>query len=502
MYDSTTLRPATTRWTPRANGPAARSGGAGASPLGWYVAVAVLVVGSSLLGAALGELLPHRGRPPLRRWDRRLGTLALAVLVLIGPASWLATAGQDPVTVVDDGTVDHTLPSDPSAPDPFSSTELTYGSGTDPRPAYGDEADLITETVDASRTIQGWDEDRRALWGFAIEELPLNARVWYPHGDGPFPLVLLVHGNKSNATHSEDGFRYLGEQLAGHGVIAVSVDQNFLNTGVLDRDGGLRGVEEARGRLLLEHLRTWKAWNEQEGTPFTGKVDLVNVGLLGHSRGGEAIVTATHLAQRDGLSGMTIRSLLALAPSEGQYRSDDGLITLRNVDYLVLQGSHDADVVGFGGLNQYARTTFDGDEYRFAAALAVERANHGQFNSRWGRHDIGYGLPAMLLDDDALLSAEDQRRVAKLYSTAFFTGTLLGNKDMLELFRDYRVAEPWLPETNYVSRFTDSTTVVADDGTVRAEGGSDFTTTPLPLRSGPGQDTVHRLTWEGDRLRP
>ncbi|WP_199042527.1 hypothetical protein [Glycomyces salinus] len=174
------------------------------------------------------------------------------------------------------------------------------------------------------------------------------------------------------------------------------MDANFLNTCPLDRSGGLRGVETARGWLLLEHLRVWDEWNRDPSNPFAGKVDTENIGLIGHSRGGEAIAVATYLSQRGGLPGETatevaaydgiaIRSLLALAPSDGQYLPDDDPVRLQDVNYLVIQGSHDVDVNTFGGLNQYERIDFTGAEPNVKSALYIGHADHSHFNSRWGR---------------------------------------------------------------------------------------------------------------------
>jgi hypothetical protein len=36
---------------------------------------------------------------------------------------------------------------------------------------------------------------RKEYWGFDFTKLPVHGRVWYPDGAGPFPLVLIVHGN-------------------------------------------------------------------------------------------------------------------------------------------------------------------------------------------------------------------------------------------------------------------------------------------------------------------
>ena len=48
-------------------------------------------------------------------------------------------------------------------------------------------------------------------------------------------------------------------------------------------------VKLGRGWLLLEHLKRWRTWNDSSGSPFYRKVDMGNIALMGHSRGGEAV---------------------------------------------------------------------------------------------------------------------------------------------------------------------------------------------------------------------
>ncbi len=114
---------------------------------------------------------------------------------------------------------------------------LFYGSGTDTRRAeYGSSVAIKTRSVDSSlffKDFDGWKRWlRKKYWGFDIDKLPLNARVWYPDGAGPFPLVLIVHGNHNMVEYSDPGYAYLGELLASRGFIMASVDENFLNSGL------------------------------------------------------------------------------------------------------------------------------------------------------------------------------------------------------------------------------------------------------------------------------
>ena len=122
----------------------------------------------------------------------------------------------------------------PSETGSFKVTTFTYGNGTDnKRKEYSSEVRFKTASVDASYMLPDWKGKkkkwREKYWGFGIKELPLNGRVYMPEGEGPFPLFLIVHGNHSMIDYSDDGYGYLGELLASRGIIAVSLDQNFIN---------------------------------------------------------------------------------------------------------------------------------------------------------------------------------------------------------------------------------------------------------------------------------
>ena len=105
---------------------------------------------------------------------------------------------------------------------------LYYGSGTDKRRAvFRDSVTIKTKTVDASPFVSMEPPVAKARdkdWGFGVNKSPINGRVWYPVGDGPFPLVLIVHGNHNPLDYSDPGYAYLGELLASRGFILVSID--------------------------------------------------------------------------------------------------------------------------------------------------------------------------------------------------------------------------------------------------------------------------------------
>jgi dienelactone hydrolase len=351
---------------------------------------------------------------------------------------------------------------DPGLPGTYTVRTLYYGSGADKnRAEYRDSVEITTQSVDASKMVSlGTSEDERNdYWGFTPAEMPLNARVWYPDGDGPYPLVLVVHGNHDMKDFSDPGYEYLGELLASRGYILASVDENFIN-------GGIRGENDARGWFLLKHVQLFDGFNEEAENPFEGKVDMGNIVLMGHSRGGEAVANAAafnHLSYYpDDASlefdfGYDIQGIVSIAPVDGQYLPTGRRVVVEDVSYLTFHGSHDGDVTSFHGLRIYDRLQFtDPDEFNFKSAVYVYRANHGQWNTGWGAHDNG-PRSARSLDLRGLIPQEEQRRFAEIYVSAFLDVVTKDDKRYLPIFRDHRVIGQWLPETMYITRFETST---------------------------------------------
>ncbi len=364
-----------------------------------------------------------------------------------------------------------TLPApNPSRPGSFAVRRLYYGSapsadtgrGSDTRrPEYRDSLTLRTKTVDASPFMAGVDakvaRNRKKYWHFDFAHFPVNARVWYPDGAGPFPLVLIVHGNHDMKKFSDPGYAYLGEMLASRGFIVASVDENFLN-------GAIGTENDARGWMLLQHLVWWRKWNAGKGNPFEGKVDLDRIALIGHSRGGEAVAVASafnNLSHYPDDATVTfdfhfhIRAVIAIAPIDGQYQPTDRLTPLENVDYFVIHGSHDADVSTFVGMRPFQRLKFTDGQAHVKAALFIWRANHGQWNTVWGDNDVGdYGW---LLDRQILLTGPEQRQIGALYIAGMLEFSLHERREYLPMFRDHRTVAGWLPRTMYLSRFEEPT---------------------------------------------
>ncbi len=438
---------------------------------------ALVYIFGGFLGAGIWTII--RGAWSNLHKIKRAVTIIGLMIGIVGvgfSAFWLLRFGQ-PVQTIEPVLSSPNLPSiannleNPSSRGNHPVAFLTYGSGKDiRRPEFSDQVGIVTEVVDGSVFVEKWSGLRTMIWGMDATELPLNGRVWYPLGEGTFPLVLIVHGNHLAEDYSDPGYAYLCELLASRGNICVSVDQNFINSSFVSNLLGFQGLEnenDLRGWLLLEHLSVWHDFALNPETPFDGMVDLGNVGLIGHSRGGEAVAIAAAFnklpyypenARKEFDFNYHIKSVVAIAPVDRQYRPSNQQIPIENVNYLVLQGSHDMDVVSFDGYNAFTRASYDEDGFYFKSTLHIGGANHGQFNSVWGNDDRGKPI-IWLYNRNHLIDKQDQMKIAQVYISAFFEATLHSQWDYLPIFENYQFGLDWLPETVYHNAYGDSNTV-------------------------------------------
>jgi len=464
----------------------------GPPQLGAAMAVTIALA-NGFLGATVATF--RSGRLREAALSKRIITVLLCVLgvAVDGALVWLLAREGTMADISKWKPPAATMPPALSAPNPavrgpYAVRELFYGMGNDiRRPEFGPKVAIRTRTVDASdffEDFKGWKRwARRQYWGFDMDKLPLNARVWYPDGPGPFPLALIVHGNHGMAEFSDPGYAYLGDLLASRGFILASIDENFLNSGLFHDPPK---QQQVRGWMLLEHLKLWREWNQAAGNPFRGKVDMDRIALMGHSRGGEAAASAAAFNRMryypDNANirfdyGFAIRAVVAIAPADGQYKPAGQHRWIEDVSYLTLQGAYDADVSSFMGSRQWDYVRYTRPGPWFKAEIYAYRANHGQFNTVWGRTDFGQPL-SWFLNLKPLMPPEDQRRISKTYIAAFLESALHDRREYLPLFQDWRVARAWLPDTIYLNRYQDASYVAlasfnedADLTTTTAAGG-------------------------------
>ncbi|CAF3892929.1 unnamed protein product [Rotaria sordida] len=382
---------------------------------------------------------------------------------------------------------------DPSLNGNYSYSFLTYGSGYDHRTDYGSKISIKTPTIDLSSFITSSSFNRKAF-GYNETTVPLNGRIWYPtniiNSTSRFPIVMMVHGNHVSTESSEIGYDYLCKMLASQGFVCVSIDENFLNSPPdsseieygktskieqIDPDfiSGLEMI--ARAIIILETLKQMRLWNTQTTNQFYNQLDLSNIGLMGHSRGGEAIAVAYVLNKfkfvpqyPTGISlidyDFGIKALFSIAGTNYNYKFLGRSLELNDVSMFGIHGVYDGDVSSFVFQAKLGNLKFtpNSTNYNFKASLYVHQANHGQFNSIWGRYDL-IPRPNKFMNLRPLISLEQQQHICKIYMSTFMNVVLKGQIQHRILFEDYRSALSYLPYTNYISTFQDSNEIIIAD---------------------------------------
>ncbi|HLR53822.1 MAG TPA: hypothetical protein VK078_03770 [Pseudogracilibacillus sp.] len=340
----------------------------------------------------------------------------------------------------------------------FDVSFFTYGSGTDvQREEFGNQVDEQTPTVDASDFVTRWSDKRADFWDFTPKDIPLNGRVWAPEGDGPFPVILMTHGNHTMEELSTSGYDYLGKHLASKGFIFVSVDEDFVNYS--HWRGSPNDNYQLRAWILLQHLTQLQEMNETTDSRLSEKIDFNHVGLAGHSRGGQAAPMAADYQQffddpelLNAMNDINIEAVASLAPTDKSI--DDTKAELQDTSYMVLQGAQDADISDFRGNQQFHRTMLEQSADTFKSTVYLADANHAQFNTNWGRMDLSFPK-GLFLNYGTFMPAADQREITKTYMAAFFERAFLHDKSHDDLFKNYPAETSPLPDATVVTQFQD-----------------------------------------------
>lgn len=248
--------------------------------------------------------------------------------------------------------------------------------------------------------------------------LSVRGSVYYPAEDdgdkqpfrkrlaelGPVPIVFMAHGNHSPADPSYLGYDYFQQALARMGMVAVSVDCNQLNGNI----GGPGNIWD-RADLINASIAHFVALAGGGDPIFGGHIDVARVGLMGHSRGGEAVVIAP--ARASAPAGVSVLAALSLAPTDWGATSGPP----SGYEYMTILPAADGDVIDNDGAKYYDRsqpTSFKSQQY-------VHAANHNYFNRQWLNNDNFGTLPTM--------PRPDHERVLLGYGCALFRATLLGH---------------------------------------------------------------------------
>lgn len=348
----------------------------------------------------------------------------------------------------------HLLPGRPSLPGPLGPSGPSSSVDTDP----GNPGPLAV-----TRQEYNFGDTAFTPTGFpAAVELIGSVHAPTDLTGGPRPLIVFLHGRHNTSYNpttnqaflewppavgrqsipSYQGYDYISNVLASHGYIVISISANGINA----RDNGTSDFGmSARAQLVQRHLDIWRDLNTTGvvqpfdsspfGDRFIGKVDLQNIGTMGHSRGGEGVVRHFILNQSLG-SPYGIKAVFALAPVDFQRP------VINNVPLAVLLPYNDGDVSDNQGVHFYddARYNVAGDTGP-KHTFQVLGANHNFYNTTWtpglfpaGASDDGVG-PNRLAN--ALVRGTGLATIA-----AFFRAYLGGEATYLPFLRGDVPAPP------------------------------------------------------------
>jgi len=249
-------------------------------------------------------------------------------------------------------------------------------------------------------------------------------------GQDKLPIAFLVHGHHESwqgggEIKNHEGYSYLQEHLAKAGIVSVSVDTNAANY--------FGSFVEMRARMILQAIDDLRAMNQKKGHPLCGRLDFDRIGLMGHSRGGDAVVQAAVL--NAGNQHGVIKAVASLAPTDMTGQLADvakrTVMTAANAGfYFVLYGGLDGDVSGAGGARGFTGTGFRHyDRATAPKAMAfVPGCCHNRFNRTWAADDSG------LRPADKPHSRDDHEKLLVEYVGGLFEWKLLGTKAKARLF--------------------------------------------------------------------
>jgi hypothetical protein len=249
-----------------------------------------------------------------------------------------------------------------------------------------------------------------------------KGRIYYPADDdgpgtafntrlgalGRVPLVVMAHGNHNPGVQNYLGYEFFQADLAKMGFVAISVDCNSQN-GM----GYSIPIIEARADLIIGAIAVMQGLDGDAMSPMFGHIDFSRVGLMGHSQGGEAVVLVPQVIS---LPGVTIRAVLALAPTEG------GATRGRPTGhaFMTILPASDGDVWPNDGAIFYDRA----DPQPFKSQLFVHFTNHQFYNRQWLDDDSTWSNAA---PTPPVQSRYDHERVLVAYGCAFYRAALLGH---------------------------------------------------------------------------
>ena len=265
---------------------------------------------------------------------------------------------------------------------------------------------------------------------YAPMDMPYRMQgiIALPSGEGKHPVIFIIHGSHKVETESDIttnrydlGFKYLLEELASYGYAAVSINVNA-------QYALLYGEPYRYERLVSifnDHLVNLQEATDGKdmgfGIDLTGRLDLSQIILIGHSRGGQGVHYINFDQKEKG--NTSILGLVLVTPAE---------IIIPEIPYAdvpigIIISELDGDIVSLHGqqvfdkfrTGRYIETTSYAktDSYNLkkspVSLVYLYGANHNFFNTSLENDDFRSSDNRVPIYKR--LTAEEQRSFLKRY---------------------------------------------------------------------------------------
>ncbi|CAF1223458.1 unnamed protein product [Adineta ricciae] len=339
-----------------------------------------------------------------------------------------------------------------------------------------------------------------------------DCRIQVPPG---YPLLDIgsadVQGNCPEHTSkvpSHLGFSYIGRHLASYGYIVVSIDVLLINNkwSILN-DSALNFV---RARIVFRTIEKMMEWNSDSqvskeilhGIDLSDQFDFTEIGLMGHSRGGEGVRNAYNMLMegkgasdalrwKSKLPNVRFKAILEITP---MYYGENGIrLGVENIPWAMIVAGCEDDEIDYLHVNLAYRQRQISKQANYV--FHVYGANHEYFNTEWqvgfsacfGDQDPLWDVnasafrvsdiypPAKNTSYDVTLlkvnGSETQRNATTFILSIFFLSYVgqTANPKLAESFQLSRPSSESFPEIGW-EHFNNNESIVIFDGTRTVEG--------------------------------
>lgn len=242
----------------------------------------------------------------------------------------------------------------------------------------------------------------RADWQDARRNRRVPVKIYYPKGDGPFPVIVFSHGLGG----TREGYDYVGTYWASHGYVSLHLQHSGSDDAVWRGGGGMQAMSRAaNGKNALDRagdvsfaLDQLEKLNQDANFPLHGKLDLKKIGMAGHSFGANTtlLVSGVKMPVIGSLGDPRIKCAIAMSAPAPVGKDYDSIYSGIKIPIYHLTGTKDTSPIDrtgttpedrqlpyrhSKGADAYLTVFQDGDHMVFSgrrrgAPVASDERNH------------------------------------------------------------------------------------------------------------------------------